>query len=203
MPGPRERRELVTALLGSAAAGGLALMGAGQTWLTVTVVREPPLPPVEESVSGSQALPLVPATGLVLLAAALALVAVRGGARRVVGLLMAVAGGVLGWSGVRGLTGGLVPDVDDLDSLVGLGAARLDVAVHPAWPVLALVAAVLAVAAGLFVVVRGNAWPGMGRGYERTPAAPGAAPRAQRPLTDEDRHQAAWKALDRGEDPTA
>lgn len=193
----------MAALLGSAAAGGLALMVAAQSWLTVTVVREPPLPSVEESVSGSQTLPLVPATGLVLLAAALALIAVRGGARRVVGLLMAVAGGVLGWSGVRGLTGGLAPDADDLDSLVGLDAARLDTVVHPVWPVLALVAAVLAVAAGLFVVLRGSAWPAMGRRYERTPAAAGPARQAQRPLTDEDRHQAAWKALDRGEDPTA
>jgi uncharacterized membrane protein (TIGR02234 family) len=67
------------------------------------------------------------------------------------------------------------------------------------WPVLALLAGLLGVAAGLLVVVRGRAWPGMGRRYERT--AQEAAP--ARPETDEDRAQAAWKALDRGEDPTA
>jgi hypothetical protein len=44
----------------------------------------------------------------------------------------------------------------------------------------------------------------MGRRYERTPAAesgPESRP-AVRPETDEDRAQAAWRALDRGEDPT-
>jgi hypothetical protein len=42
----------------------------------------------------------------------------------------------------------------------------------------------------------------MGRRYERGPGATGAAAPA-RPETDEDRAQTAWKALDRGEDPTA
>ena len=65
--------------------------------------------------------------------------------------------------------------------------------------------------AGLLVVLRGRSWPGMGRRYERggTPAVPGSAEqpapvpaRPARPQTDEDRHQAAWKALDRGDDPT-
>jgi hypothetical protein len=36
----------------------------------------------------------------------------------------------------------------------------------------------------------------MGQRYQRA----GAAPR--RPVTDEDRHQAAWKAMDGGTDPT-
>ena len=41
----------------------------------------------------------------------------------------------------------------------------------------------------------------MGRRYER-PGAAARAAAARRPETDEDRAQAAWKALDRGEDPT-
>jgi uncharacterized membrane protein (TIGR02234 family) len=68
-----------------------------------------------------------------------------------------------------------------------------------AWPVLAVLAGLLGVAAGLLVVVRSRSWPAMGGRYER-----GAAPvAADRPATDEDRAQSAWKALDRGEDPTA
>jgi uncharacterized membrane protein (TIGR02234 family) len=61
-----------------------------------------------------------------------------------------------------------------------------------------VVAGLLGVAAGLLVVVRGRRWPGMGRRYERADAA------APRPVvrTDEERAQAAWQALDRGEDPT-
>jgi uncharacterized membrane protein (TIGR02234 family) len=182
------RRELTAAVGGSAVAGALALVAGGQTWAEVTTQRQAPLPPVVEVLSGADAAPLVPATGLVLLAAAVALLAVRSAGRVVVGLLMAVAGGVLGWSGVRALAGGL--DSGSVDGATDVTAA---------WPVLAAVAGVLGVAAGLVVVLRGRAWPGMGRRYERTPER-AAAPR---PVTDEDRAQAAWKALDRGEDPTA
>jgi uncharacterized membrane protein (TIGR02234 family) len=146
--------------------------------------------------SGADAAPLVPAMGLVLLAAAVALLAVRGSGRVVVGLLMATAGGVLAWSGLRALTGGLRDGSTGVPG-VGQGAVTLDVT--SAWPVLTAVAGLLAVAAGLFVVLRGRTWPGMGRRYERTPEPTAAA----RPETDEDRAQAAWKALDRGEDPTA
>ena len=137
------RRELTAAVLGAVLAGGLALVAGGQSWARVTVDRSPPLPPVTGVLNGADVAPLVPATGLVLLAAAVALLAVRGAGRVVVGLLMA--------------------------------------------------------AAGLLVVLRGRSWPGMGRRYERpgSPAAPA------RPQTDEDRAQAAWRALDRGEDPTA
>ena len=41
----------------------------------------------------------------------------------------------------------------------------------------------------------------MGRRYERGATAAGAGRRRGRPETDEDRAQAAWKALDRGDDP--
>lgn len=180
------RRELGAVVVGAVLAGALALVAGGQPWARTTVERRPPLPPVVETLSGADAAPLVPATGLVLLAAAVALLAVRSAGRVVVGLLMAVAGGVLAWSGTRALAGGL--DVD--------GAA---VEVTAAWPVLALVAGLLGAAAGVVVVLRGRSWPGMGRRYERTPE--GAQP--AREQTDEDRSQAAWKALDRGEDPTA
>jgi len=181
------RRELTTAVLGAAVAGALALVAGGQTWAEVTTARQAPLPPVVEVLSGADAAPLVPATGLVLLAAGVALLAVRSAGRVVVGLLMAVAGGVLGWSGLRALTGGL-----------DTGAAGGTTDLTAGWPVLAAVAGLLGVAAGLLVVLRGRSWPGMGRRYERTPEASRATSG-----TDEDRAQAAWKALDRGEDPTA
>lgn len=180
------RRELTTAVGGAVLAGALALIAGGQTWVETTVERRAPLPPVVELVSGADAAPLVPATALVLLAAAGALLAVRSAGRVAVGLLMAAAGGVLGWSGIRALAGGLTSREGTAD-------------VATAWPALTVVAGVLGVAAGLVVVVRGRAWPAMGRRYERAPQQ--TAPR--RPVTDEDRAQAAWKALDRGEDPTA
>ena len=200
------RRELTTAVLGAAVAGALALVSGGQAWAEVTAERQAPLPPVVAVLSGADAAPLVPAMGLVLLAAAVALLAVRSLGRVVVGLLMAVAGGVLAWSGVRALTG-------TLDAAVaGIPAGGTTTDVTAVWPVLAAVAGLLGAATGLLVVLRGRSWPGMGRRYERgtgalapdTPAPD--TPAAATPVrteTDEDRAQSAWKALDRGEDPTA
>jgi uncharacterized membrane protein (TIGR02234 family) len=199
---PTARRELTTAVVAAAAAGGLALFAGGQTWAEITAERPAPLPPVTGVLSGADAAPLVPATGLLLLAAAVALLAVRGVGRVLLGLLLAVAGGVLAWSGLRALTGGL--DDAAAEETLGRGTTAADVAAG--WPALALAAGLLGAAAGVLVVLRGRGWPAMGRRYERGPGGGGAAPRAAtspaRPQTDEDRAQAAWKALDRGEDPT-
>jgi uncharacterized membrane protein (TIGR02234 family) len=205
-----DRREMAAAVAGAAAAGGLALSSGGQTWLTATVQRPAPLPPITEQLTGAELAPLVPAGGLLLLAAAVALVAVRGPGRVLVGLLAALAGGVLGWSGLRTLLAhGDATAAGALGS--GTPGSTLDTGVHDAWPALALLAGLLAVAAGLLTVLRGRAWPGLGRRYERpaaaaadpaaaTAAAPAAA--SARRSTDEDRPLDAWRALDRGEDPT-
>jgi uncharacterized membrane protein (TIGR02234 family) len=192
----RQRRELGAAVAGCALAGGLALSAGGQTWATVTVTRTPPLPPVTETLTGSSVAPLVPAAGLLLLAAAVAVLAVRGAGRLAVGALVALAGAALGWSALRVLVGG--PDT----ATAGPGERRAaDLAA--AWPVLVVVAAVVAVAAGVLVAVRGRRWPAMGRRYERTGgAAPASAAAPARARTDEDRAVDAWKALDRGDDPT-
>jgi uncharacterized membrane protein (TIGR02234 family) len=239
-PQAQGRRELTLALALCALGGALALSSSSQPWADVTITRRAPLPPTSEVLTGGQVAPLVGACGLLLLAAAVAVIAVRGAGRVLVGLLVAVAGGVLVWSGLRGATGGLDLDVADVTDAVGLGDARVTSDPVAGWAVLALVAGVLAVLAGLLVVLRGRQWPGMGRRYERTgtpspatraPAtpAPGSTAtgstatgatatgstaagataagstvprRRARPESDEDRHQAAWKALDRGDDPT-
>jgi uncharacterized membrane protein (TIGR02234 family) len=189
------RRELAAAVVGSAAAGGLALSAGGQTWATVTLGRPAPLPPTTEVLTGADLAPLVPAGGLLLLAGAVALLAVRGAGRAVVGLLAALAGGVLLWSGLRTALGGV-----DATAAVGApppgGSPATEL--HAAWPVLAAVAGLLAVAAGLLAVVRSRQWPAMGRRYERAGAATGTPARR----TAEDRALDAWRALDRGEDPT-
>jgi uncharacterized membrane protein (TIGR02234 family) len=191
------RRELGGAVVGAALAGALALVAGGQSWARVTVTRAEPLPPVESTLSGAEAAPLVAACGLVLLAAAVALLAVRAVGRVAVGLLVATAGAVLAWSGLRAVVAG-VP-VDGVRGAVG----EIAVDTLATWPGLAAAAGVLGVAVGLFVVLRGRAWPAMGRRYERRPDAAATRTTGSAPLSDEDRAQAAWKALDRGEDPTA
>jgi uncharacterized membrane protein (TIGR02234 family) len=186
-------------VLGSVVAGGLALSAGGQAWATVVVERREPLPPVSGVLEGVDAAPLVPAAGLVLLAAAVVLLAVRGVARVVVGLLVGGAGGVLAWSALRTLIGGPDPAAAELPAIVGSSLSGVSTELSPAWPLLAALAGVLAIAVGGLVVLRGRAWPGLGSRYERTAAAPRSAPV---PRTDEERAQLAWNALDRGEDPT-
>ncbi len=198
------RRELTTAVLGAVLAGALALIAGGQPWASVTAERRAPLPPVTADLSGADAAPLVPAAGLVLLAAAVALLAVRGAGRVVVGLLAAAAGGTLVWSGLRALTGGLDDAGSDLPGLAGATVSGTAADVSAAWPVLAVLAGLVAVVTGALTVLRGRGWPAMGRRYERPGAEAGPARPAApaRPRTDEDRAVDAWKALDRGEDPT-
>ncbi|SNS48064.1 trp region conserved hypothetical membrane protein [Geodermatophilus pulveris] len=191
------RRELAAAAAGAAAAGGLALSAGGRTWVAATVTRPVPLPPVAEQLTGAELAPLVPAGGLLLLAAAAALLAVRSAGRVLVGLLAAVTGGVLGWSGLRTLL--TDAGATAAGALATAPGSTTTATVQAAWPALAVVAGLLATAAGLLTVLRGRGWPGLGRRYER-PAAARAAPRRER--TDEDRALDAWRALDRGEDPT-
>jgi uncharacterized membrane protein (TIGR02234 family) len=189
------RRELAAVVLAVAAAGALALSAAGQRWAVVTAERRPPLPPVTGMLSGSAAAPLVPASGLVLLAAAVALLAVRAVGRVVVGVLVAAAGAALVLSAVRVFAGG-VPDAPvGVPGLGGGGLSVTRVDISATWPLVVLVAGLLALAAGGLTAARGRSWPGMGRRYERTSAA---AP----PRSAEERTEEAWKALDRGEDPT-
>lgn len=191
-------------MLLSVVAGGLALSSGGQAWADVTVVRQAPLPPYADVLTGSELAPLVPATGLLLLAAALALVAVRGWGRVLVGLLVVVAGVVLVVAGIRAVTGAVQVSGGNLgSSVVGLARARIEVSVGAGWPILAVLAGVLGVGAGGLVALRGRSWPGLGRRYERAPGrGEPVRRRPSRPESAEDRHQAAWKALDSGDDPT-
>ncbi|MGY1719856.1 Trp biosynthesis-associated membrane protein [Blastococcus sp. SYSU DS0552] len=189
------RRELTAAVVGVALAGALALSTASQRWAEVTAERRAPLPPVSGTLTGGAAAPLVTAAGLVLLAAAVALLAVRGTGRLVVGLLVAACGGALLWSGTRVLTGGVADAAADLPGVGGASVTATAVEISPVWPGLAVAAGVLAVLAGVLTVLRGASWPAMGQRYERD-----AGPAPVR--SDEDRADDAWKALDRGEDPT-
>ncbi len=194
-----QRRETTAAIAGLAVAGGLALSAGGQTWATATVGREAPLPPVTEELSGSELAALVPACGLLLLAAAVAVVAVRGRGRQVVGLLACIGAGTLLWSGLRALVSD--PGLADLSDGTAAAATALEVSRSTAWPLLTVLAGVLGIVGGALAVLRGPAWSGMGRRYERV-AVHGRAPAAAAARTREDRALDAWRALDRGEDPT-
>ncbi len=62
-------------------------------------------------------------------------------------------------------------------------------------------AALLILAAGLIALRHGSAWPAMSGRYERDGGPRARA--ARRPAAEPERPEELWKALDRGEDPTA
>src|SRR5215813_4390046 len=84
------RRELATTVVPCALGAVVSLLTAARTWRVAAGQGALPLPKAE--LTGTQLLPWLPAVALVGLAGAGALLAVRGRARSVLGLLLVVAG---------------------------------------------------------------------------------------------------------------
>ncbi len=174
------RRGLITAITLLVAGGALLLVAGGRVWSTTTT-RAAGFPEVVATATGATEAPLVIGTGVVALAAAAALAAVRGWGRVLLGALLAVAGAAT----CVQVLGARTP------SATGEGpSGEILVDGSPWWAVAAAAALVVAVAGGL-IAARGRRWPEMGERYDRAPAA-------ERPAEPGD----VWAALDRGEDPT-
>ena len=190
---PRSRRWYAPTVLALLATGGVAFLATSRVWVEGRVVAEG-LPADPVSVTGSDAHPLVTALSVVIVAASLAILSTGGRTRRVVGVIAALAA-----------LGGL--------AVVAFGGAQLDrsfadaVAASTAftgqnppeesrviwWPVLTVLALLIAAGLGALTACVGHTWPTMGRRYEAPTAA---APQA--PQTESDIR----KALDEGRDPT-
>jgi hypothetical protein len=175
----RTRRELAVAVLACAAGAGLVLLAASRTWSVTQVIRPAPQPQTQTTHTGVSIIPWIDAVALVGLAGAGALLATRGRARTVVGVLLIIAGiGVLGG---------------------GIDAAATASHVQPVWPVLCSVGGLAICYGGLIAVLRGRGWPAMGRRYERPISEPVEYVERGGPSRSD---VAMWDALDRGEDPT-
>jgi uncharacterized membrane protein (TIGR02234 family) len=185
------------ATLGAQIIGAAALLLiATRDWQTVTTVRPRPFGTDVLELTGRTIDGAITALALVALAGVVAVIATKGTVRRVVGALVAVAGVALVWrismsfaavgdARARSLVHAKHPQVD--------GAPQLTT--HPVWPALSLVAAVLVVAAGAAIALRGGQWAAMSSRYERQSVDPEQAKaRADASL---------WAALESGEDPTA
>ena len=152
-------------------------------------------------VSGRTVEPALTALGLVALAGAVAVLATRGIARRIVGVLLAAAAAAMGWRALVGLQAVSASRARSLVSDARTGAAGLDparaprVTVHAEWPLIALGCALALLAAGIAVAMSGQRWAGLSRRYE----APETSSEADRQRSD----AMLWNALDRGDDPTA
>jgi uncharacterized membrane protein (TIGR02234 family) len=189
------RRLFAVALLLDVVGAGAALLISTRPWQTITVARPRPLADITEQLSGRSLDPALLGATLVALAGVVAVLATKGIARRIVGVLLALSGVLLGW---RALTNAdrishsrAIDIVTSRRGNVGISpqsATHIDL--HSSWPVLTVVAAVLVVLAGGLVAVFGGRWSAMSARYE--------APSAKPVVGDE----AMWSALDRGDDPT-
>ena len=201
----RNRTEFALALLLDLLGAGGALLIARRTWQTARTPRPRPLADDVLTISGHTLDAATTAVGLVALAGVVAVLATRGLARRAVGAMLALAGALLVWRSLSGLTAVSGARVRSLvqakHSGVGVDATFAPhVTAHPVWPVLSAGCAVLVLAGGALVAVRGHRWATLSRRYE----PPSGAVSTEESATARARADASmWTALDRGADPTA
>lgn len=167
-------------------AAAVLLFASGRTWLTVRL-SAPGLPMVVREGTGRTLAPGSFAFALAGLAGAFGVLATRRMLRVVVAAIVAVCGAgaaVTAWFGARAAAGLLGPTERLLGSVLHVQ--------HAAWPWVAVGAGVVLAGCGVLAAVRGRSWPGMGAKYE-------APRRSSRRESEPDM----WRALDRGDDPTA
>ncbi|MFJ9691920.1 TIGR02234 family membrane protein [Kitasatospora sp. NPDC101183] len=181
------RRTLGVMLLLTVLSAVLVLTAAGRVWAEGRAGN------LDVSVTGSTISELPGGLALVGLAAAVAVFAVRGAGRLAVGALTLLAG-----LGAAAASAAGARDTDALDTeaarKLALAGSTATEVTHGAWPWLAVVGGLLLAVAGALTLRYGRGWPAMGTRYE-APTRRGPA-KADTPAD-------LWKALDRGEDPTA
>jgi uncharacterized membrane protein (TIGR02234 family) len=219
------RREYASTLVAAAIGAGLILLVVRRTWARVTFVPPRPLPAQVIDVSGQDLVPLAGALALAALACLAAVIATRGIARRVAGVVLAVFGAWAGIAAMAEVTPASATSV--AASKVGSPAASAasgavgsttsgstssggDVVVSGTtshvlmsggeWKALVLLGAMVLVLTGIAVAWRGPRWAVMSARYD----SPGHEPAGYEAAS---RRQAAdsasmWESLSRGTDPT-
>jgi uncharacterized membrane protein (TIGR02234 family) len=166
----------------------LLVLGAGALWLSsrLTWSWSRQVTPLRGTVvvtqNGGQVSSVLVPLALLALAAVAAVLAIEGWARRLVGLLVGVAGVGAVLAGANGLSG-----------VFGAHPAGYPSASVLAGHGLALLAGLLLVTAAVLVVRAATRMPRMGGGYQ----TPSAAKRRKDPDSE------LWQALSEGRDPTA
>ncbi|AUY52180.1 TIGR02234 family membrane protein [Streptomyces sp. CB01881] len=187
-PAKAGRRTLGLMLLLTVLGAVLVLTAVGRVW------AEGVAGTLKVSVTGGRISELPGGLALVALAAAVAVFAVRGAGRVAVGALTLLAG--------LGAAAAAAAGAGDTAALDGEAARKLALSgttaagiTHTAWPWVALLGGLLLALAGLLTTWYGRGWPAMGSRYE--------APTRKAPAKAAESPADLWKALDRGEDPTA
>lgn len=201
---PTGRAAYALALLMDALGAGAALLIALRPWQTIVTPRPAPLHDDVLHLSGRTVDAAPTALALVALAGVVAVFATRGTVRRIIGVVLALAGAGVVWRSL------------DAAGAVSAGRARALVSAHHravvvtgtrpridvagSWPALSVVAGVVVLLAGALVAWQGHRWLTMSARYEPT-----AAREEDEDTRERTRQRAAatlWSALDRGEDPT-
>ena len=201
----RRSVEFGAALGGDLLGAAGALLAATQTWQVVRLHQPRPLPDEVLSVSGRTVDAAITALAVVALAGVVALLATRGLARRLVGVVVFVAGAAMVWRAV--IAFGAV-STQRAHALVlahhpgaPLGTRAPQVSASATWPVVTSACAVLILVAGALVAWRGARWASLSSRYDRQPSDDGAD---SDPAALSARAAATmWNALDRGHDPTS
>jgi uncharacterized membrane protein (TIGR02234 family) len=148
---------------------------------------------VTVTADGADLVPALSAVALLALAAVAATVAVAGPARRVLGAVVAAAGGYVGVMVVRLLLSPPTPgDLAALPAAPAGGTPVADSVTPGPGPLPAALGATLLLAVGIVLVAADRRLPRLGARYTARPV---------HEPTDPDR--AVWDALDAGRDPTA
>lgn len=167
---PVNRRVLLAAVLlllsAAAALGGSAALDWARIGFSVPLRGSVPA-----RVSGSELVPVLDPLALLALAAVAAVLATGGWARRLLGALLLLVAGLPGWGTLR---------VTDRERLIQVAEAPAravpdgTVTVFATGPALAAAGTVLLAAAGMLVLLRGQAMPRMGRRYRAPTSSPPA-----------------------------
>jgi uncharacterized membrane protein (TIGR02234 family) len=179
------RREMVLVLLLGTLAVGLVFLAVRQGWAEVRTEAPRPLPGGDVTVTGQDLVPAAAALAIAALASLVAVLATRGPARRLVGLVLAgfgvgigvtVSAGVtaagaiaaaVGSGGTPGTAGSVTAGAVPNGSAPPIAGFASHVAVRSLpWQALALVGAVAVIAAGLLVTWRATRWPVMSSRFD-------------------------------------
>jgi uncharacterized membrane protein (TIGR02234 family) len=214
------KREYGAALLAGAVGAGVILFAVRQRWAQAVFIPPKPLSQQVVGVSGNDLVPLAGALALAALAGLAAVIATRGVARRVAGVLLALFGAGAGAAVTTTVTAASVvsvaashvasPESAAVSGAVGSttggsagGASALvltgtghAVMSGAPWRFAVLAGALLIFAAGLATVLHGTRWPVMSARYD--------LPQRRAQLEPRSRDSASmWESLSGGEDPTA
>ncbi|MGM7667224.1 Trp biosynthesis-associated membrane protein [Microbacterium sp. A93] len=210
-----------TAVLWAIAAGAIILGTGAQTWIQSTGVSG--LATTSVTTTGNQAAAVVPAMGLVGMAAGIALSMARRIGRWIAAVLLMLAGVAAGLSAVYAALDPAAAAQAQVSQASGTTADAGSYAVT-VWPWLTLIGGVLLLLCGLTILVLGRGWatsrrhespvaagavglptaPGVSTAPAGGPAAAGTEPGSAgggEDDTDLDEIDA-WDELSRGQDPT-